>query len=159
MADVRLASLIAEDVRDVEGAYDVLRDACLERGLEPLPREGATADRLEGVFARLPAGDQVRIASASVRRLVADVGDRALQAQVDGALDAVDAEPGLPTPDELRNGLFRSWASATGADRRVVWAAWMLLRGSPAIALRTARAIRVQELDAQIALVADAFPA
>ena len=151
----RLAPLVADYIRDADGAHDVLRDALLERGVEPLPRAGEIVDRLDGVLARLSAIAQVRVASASVRRLVPEVGT-GLRVQITTALDAVEADPAAV--DGPRNDLFRTWTGARGAaDRRVVWAAWMLLRGSPATALRTARAVRAAEIDAQIAFVADAF--
>jgi hypothetical protein len=156
LGDARLAPLVADYVRGADGAADVLRDAFLERGLELLPPNDATEARLDGVLARLPTIDQLRIASASVRELVPGVRDRKLQRQLAEGLDAVVAIPAVAL-DLIRGAMFK--ASQSGVDRRVAFSAWMLLRGSPAIALRTARAIRPTELDAQIARVAAAFAA
>jgi hypothetical protein len=151
----RLESLIVEYVRGVEGSYDVLRDAFLERGLEPLPADETATARLDSVFARLPKIDQVRVASASVRRLAPEIRDARVHAQVVAALDAVDAGP---APEGVRNGLFRTWQSAERNDgKRVVWAAWMLLRDLPATSLHVTRALRAGELEVQIAAVAAAL--
>lgn len=147
-----LAPLIVEFIRDVDGTYDVLRDAMLERGLDLLPRGDELVERLELVLARLPERDQIRVASASVRRL--EVKNPALQALITEALDAADGSGVL---DAERSKLFKAWHTASGMDRRVVWAAWMMLRGSPAIALRTTRAIHLGEVEAQVGSVADAF--
>ena len=149
-----LAPLIVEWMRGVDGTDDVLRDALLERSLDPMPPTAELVERLELVLARLRELDQARVAAAGVRRLVPSVSDRDLQTRIAEALAAADS--GSPL-DTHRNGLFKAWQSASGVDRRIAWAAWMVLRGSPAIALRTVRAIRGAEGDAQIGLVADAF--
>lgn len=109
------------------------------------------------MFARLGKADQVRVASASVRRLAPEVGDARVRAQVIEALDAVDVAPGA-TQEVARNGLFRTWQAAERGDgKRVVWAAWMLLRELPLTSLHVARALRADEVDLQIAAVAAAL--
>ncbi|MEO6775016.1 MAG: hypothetical protein ABI467_18770 [Kofleriaceae bacterium] len=158
MLDPRLAPLIAEYIRGGEGAYEVLSDALLERSIEPLAAGDEPADRLDRVFVRLPVVDQVRIGSASLRRLVSEIVDHRVRALVSAALDVVDATPAGTAVDALRNRLFRAWQrQQTGPGARVVWAAWMLLRGLPAVSSSTSRAIRPGEIDMQIALVAAAF--
>jgi hypothetical protein len=155
--DVRVAPLIAAYVRGSDGAYDVLRDAFLELGLEPPPSPddptGAdSGGRLDALLERLPKAEQLRIATSSARRLAADVGDPALQRQIHKALDALETSSAV----ELRGKLFKGWQTAVGADKRIVWAAWMALRGLPSSTLRTCRAIHAAELEAQIAVVAAA---
>jgi hypothetical protein len=93
-----------------------------------------------------------------VRRLVPAIADRAMRDQIVDALDAIDAAPDATAPEALRNGLFRRWQAAeAGEGRRVVWAAWMLLRELPGTTLRTARAVQAGELERQIESVAAAL--
>jgi len=153
--DLAAQSLIAEYLRGVEGSHDVLRDAFLERGHEPLPLEGELEQRFETAFARLAKIDQVRVASASVRRLAGAIDDRTTHRQVVEALDAAEAEA---APELVRTMLFRSWqASPAGDGKRVVWAAWMLLRDQCETTLRTTRAVRAGEAELQIEAVAAAL--
>jgi hypothetical protein len=158
MLGAKLQPLVVEYLRGIEGSHDVLRDAFLDRGLEPLPDKAMPGDRLEATLARLPRVEQRRIASASVRRLVATPNDVELLDHVVEALDHIDRSSEADAPEGVRNELFRVWQRAPKSDAtRLVFSTWMLVRGLPATTLRNTRAMRSDELDLQIAAVAAAI--
>lgn len=160
--DPKLAPLLAGYVRNDEGTAEVLHDAFLERGLEPLPITDDRCVRLERALALLSVTTQTQIGCASAQRVLGRVTQEFPNERAPAMALAALARPAAAPPDEIRHAVFNAWRmceqrSSTPEAARAVWAVWMLLRAMPLVALRTVRAIDAAELDVQIELVARAI--
>src|SRR4051812_27027766 len=97
--DPRLGPLLAGYVRGSAGAAEVLHDAFLERGLEPLPIESDPSLRIERAWPLLSAAVRAKVGCASVRRVFSRfAGEMSDEPALERALE--ELERAAPTPDD-----------------------------------------------------------
>lgn len=154
-----LPDLLVAALDDVPGAVGVLNDYLEERGLEPVDMSDASDERLAELLCRFwSERERLEFAAECVEHVVRAPGLKFPAEVVPGevlgeARRRWAEEPRRPVPMQTLYALSGTWGEEAPVDPRskqALMALWALLRDSPAVALRNARAVEPGERTWQI---------